>query len=123
MVKAYSLADRMMIESGLVPFPKRKGDGAQSAIKGVSENPIDESAPRRRRSQALRRSRLGHDSRNQGSPSEVQVSLKKAKADLQKKSEYTSTEWSRTGYTYEEAASRGIIDTGANDYERVDDRE
>ncbi len=55
-----------------------------------------------------------------GEPHEVQVSAKKAKRDVAKTGEYTTTKWSRSGYTYEEAAVRGMISEGAEDYKRVD---
>lgn len=55
-----------------------------------------------------------------GKPSEIQVSAKKAKKDVTKTGEYTTTEWSRLGYTYEEAVMRGYADETAKDYKRVD---
>lgn len=55
-----------------------------------------------------------------GKPHEVQVSAKKAKRDVTKTGEYTTTQWSRSGHTYEEAALRGLISEGAEDYKRVD---
>lgn len=55
-----------------------------------------------------------------GKPHEVQVSAKKAKKDVAKTGEYTTTKWSRSGHTYEEAAMRGYITEGAEDYKRVD---
>ena len=55
-----------------------------------------------------------------GKPHEGQVSAKKAKRDVTKTGEYTTTQWSRSGHTYEEAALRGLIKEGAEDYKRVD---
>lgn len=64
----------------------------------------------------------GHDSilyiRN-GKPWEVQISAKKAKSELQKTGEFTTTKWSRTGRTYEQAVMAGMIDETAEDYKKV----
>lgn len=58
-----------------------------------------------------------------GKPSEVQVSAKKVKSDKVKKTaEYTTTAWSRTGCTYQEAAIRGLVTSDTEDYKRVDGR-
>lgn len=58
-----------------------------------------------------------------GKPSEVQVSAKKVKSDnVKKTAEYTTTAWSRTGYTYQEAAIRGLVTSDTEDYKRVDGR-
>lgn len=54
-----------------------------------------------------------------GKPSEVQISGKMAKGNVIKTGEYTTTDWSRSGYTYEEAVMRGYIDSSAKDYKKV----
>lgn len=54
-----------------------------------------------------------------GTPSEVQITAKSAKKKATKTGEYTTSEWSRLGFTYEEAAMRGLADASSEDYKRV----
>lgn len=95
--------------------PEKPISGEMSAKKWISCDKANASA--------LNSGQGGYDSIIyviNGEPSEVQISAKKARTELKKTGEYTVTDWSKSGYTYEEAARLGYITSEADDYERVD---
>ena len=95
--------------------PGKKASDMMTASKWISYDKANATA--------LNKGESGHDSIVYvvaGKPKEVQITAKKAKSGLSKTAEYTTTKWSRSGLTYEEAAQMGYITGEVDDYKRVD---